>query len=84
MYTCMHACMYVCMYVCMYICMYVCFKVLYKILYFGNCPGCSDADNTEIAIGEEFISSKYGQCFCGDGGNTTCQQIQSNSNTNSK
>jgi len=60
--------------------------IIKPFLYVCVYSGCSDDDGKHYSIGEQFTTSNYGQCFCGNGGNVTCNQLYSKStdNTNSK
>ena len=42
-------------------------------------PGCMVDRMTNYSIGQQFVTTDNRQCFCGNGGSISCNQIDSES-----
>ena len=43
-----------------------------------------DDVQTQYSFGQQFLTNNCSQCFCGNGGNISCEQLQCESDANGK
>ena len=53
-------------------------------MFINTSSGCIDDIGTQHSIGEEFVNTSCHQCFCGNGGNISCDQSQCESSNSGK
>ena len=46
--------------------------------------GCFDDVQTQYSFGQQFMTNNYSQCFCGNGGKISCEQLQCDSSVSAR